>query len=144
MDGEHVEVSAPLVQLQAVSEADYVNLPVDEMVQRRIDEVRFAKASTHLRELVEAGEIDQARRLLDDLEEEFGRNEWIKAKIKQLRNMMEEDAMMMMKEAHYSAMKMSSRLASKNEMAYFMDETESEMPSFLRKKESEGRGRARR
>ncbi len=144
MDGEHIEVSAPLLQLHAVSEADYVNLPIDEMVQRRLDEVRFAKASTNLRELVKAGEIDQARRLLDDLEEEFGRNEWIKAKINQLRNMMEEDAMMMMKEAHYSAMKMSSRLASKNEIAFCMDETESEMPSFLRKKESEGRGRARR
>lgn len=144
MEGESIEMSAPLLQLEALNKANYAGLPNDEMVQRRLDEVRFAKASKRLRELAEAGMIDEARWLLDSLEAEFGRNEWVKAKITQLRNMIEEDVMMMMKEAHYSAMKMSNRLASKDEMAYSMDETELDMPSFLRKKESEGRGRPRR
>jgi len=48
---------------------------------------------------------------------------------------------MMIKEVSFSAQRMSNRLASKQEMSYMADETESNMPSFLRKKESEGRGR---
>ncbi len=144
MEGEQLEISAPLLQLPVQNNVDYASLPIDELVQRRLDEVRFARAASSLRELAARGRIEDARRLMDDLEAEFGRNEWLKAKIIQLRNMIEEDVMMMMKEVHYSAMKMSRRLASKQELAYCMDETESEMPAFLRKKESEGRGRARR
>ena len=52
----------------------------------------------------------------------------------------------MAKEVRYSMMRMSSRLASKSEMAYSEDEThvsESVMPSFLRKKVSEGKGKVR-
>ena len=47
----------------------------------------------------------------------------------------------MTKEVSFSAYRMSNRLASKQEMRNMSDETESNIPSFLRKKESEGRGR---
>jgi hypothetical protein len=47
----------------------------------------------------------------------------------------------MTKEVSFSAYRMSNRLVSKQEMRYMSDETESIMPPFLRKKESEGRGR---
>jgi hypothetical protein len=53
---------------------------------------------------------------------------------------------MLAKEVSYSMMRMSRRLVSKEEMAYAGDEThvsESVMPSFLRKKVSEGKGKAR-
>jgi hypothetical protein len=66
------------------------------------------------------------------------------AKIDQLRRLTEEDMEMMSKEVQYSAYRMSSRLASKNEIAFCMDETNLDMPSFLRKKESEGKGRTTR
>jgi len=59
----------------------------------------------------------------------------------QLRRLAEEDVMVMAKEASYSAMRMSRRLTSVNEMRFVADETENTMPSFLRKKVSEGRGR---
>ena len=58
----------------------------------------------------------------------------------------DEDTVLMAKEVRYSMMRMSSRLASKSEMAYADDEThlsESVMPSFLRKKVSEGKGKVR-
>jgi hypothetical protein len=48
---------------------------------------------------------------------------------------------MMIKEVSYSAMRMSKSLASRSEVMFCMDETESNMPAFLRKKETEGRGR---
>jgi hypothetical protein len=50
----------------------------------------------------------------------------------------------MAKEVRYSMMRMSRRLVSKEEMAYAGDETdisESVIPSFLRKKVSEGKGK---
>jgi hypothetical protein len=143
MDGHHVEASAPVLQLRALDPAAYENLPVDEMVQRRLDELRFAQSSARLRELAKAGDVSAARKLLNTLEDEFGSNEWLKAKIAQLRRMTEEDMEMMSKEVQYSAYRMSSRLASKSEVAFCMDETNSDMPSFLRKKESEGRGRSK-
>ena len=48
---------------------------------------------------------------------------------------------MMGKESHYSAMKMSARQSNVHEMAYMSDETNTDMPAFLRKKAEEGRGR---
>jgi Ca-activated chloride channel homolog len=144
MDGAQVVASAPLLQLDALAPADYAKLPVDELAERRLDELRFAKASSQLRELAKAGQIDAARKLLNELEAEFGKNKWLMAKIDQLRRLTEEDMEMMSKEVQYSAYRMSSRLASKNEMAFCMDETNLDMPSFLRKKESEGKGRTTR
>jgi hypothetical protein len=144
MDGTHVEASAPLLQLETLTPADYARMPVDELAERRLDELRFAKASTKLREFAKAGQISAARKVLDELEAEFGKNTWLMAKIEQLRRLTEEDMEMMSKEVQYSAYRMSSRLASKCEAAFCMDETNLEIPSFLRKKESEGKGRRSR
>lgn len=144
MDGTHLETSAPLLQLEALGLNDYANLPADELAERRLDELRFAKASTKLRELAKAGLTDAARTLLNELEAEFGKNKWLMAKIEQLRRLTEEDLEMMSKEVRYSAYRMSSRLTSKSETAFCMDETNLDIPSFLRKKASEGKGRTTR
>ena len=95
-----------------------------------------------------AGAADHAatQRALDALQKRFGQHPWLSAKIAQLRHLADEDTMLMAKEVRYSMMRMSSRLASKSEMAYSDDEThlsESVMPSFLRKKVSEGKGKVR-
>lgn len=144
MDGDAVEVTGPLLQLETLAEEAYAALPVDELAERRLDELRFAKASSKLRDLAKAGQTGAARKLLNELEAEFGKNQWLMAKIEQLRRLTEEDMEMMSKEVQYSAFRMSRRLASKNEMAFCMDETNMDMPSFLRKKESEGKGRTTR
>ena len=75
------------------------------------------------------------------MEERFGGHAWLSAKMEQLSRLAEDDMEMMIKEVSFSAQRMSNRLASKQETSYMADETESNMPSFLRKKESEGRGR---
>lgn len=144
MDGAAVEVTAPLLQLEALAEEAYAALPLDELAERRREELRFAKASSKLRDLAKSGQTGAARKLLNELEAEFGKNQWLMAKIEQLRRLTEEDMEMMSKEVQYSAFRMSRRLASKNEMAFCMDETNMDMPSFLRKKESEGKGRTTR
>jgi hypothetical protein len=78
------------------------------------------------------------------LEKRFGQHPWLSAKIEQLRRLADEDSEMMAKEVRYSMMRMSRRLVSKEEMAYAGDETDisdSVIPSFLRKKVSEGKGK---
>ena len=70
-----------------------------------------------------------------------GAGSWLHAKLAQMRRLAEEDMVMMTKEVSYSAMRMSRSLASKQEVMYCLDETESAVPAFLRRKETEGRGR---
>jgi hypothetical protein len=99
-----------------------------------------------LRQLAKDGDRQATQQALDVLEKRFGHHPWLSAKIEQLRQLADEDSEMMAKEVRYSMMRMSRRLVSKEEMAYAGDEThvsESVMPSFLRKKVSEGKGKVR-
>ena len=79
--------------------------------------------------------------MLDELERRFGQHPWLKDKLARLRILAEQDAQMMSKEVMFSQRKMSNRLNASYEMAYSADETHSAMPSFLRKKAEEGKGR---
>jgi len=141
LQGQLVHQSGPMLQLTAAESAELFSMPVDELVERRLLEVEFGKASDDLRHLAREGDNTATRRALAQMEERFGHHPWLKAKMVQMRRLAEEDMVMMVKEASFSAMRMSKSLASKSELLYRVDETESEMPAFLRKKETEGRGR---
>jgi chromatin segregation and condensation protein Rec8/ScpA/Scc1 (kleisin family) len=130
-----------MLQLPAVDEAGLIAMPADELVERRLLEVEFGKASDELRQLAREGNGAMTRRKLQQMEEQFGHHPWLKAKMVQMRRLAEEDMDMMIKEVSYSSMRMSKSLASRSEVIFCMDETESNMPAFLRKKETEGRGR---
>lgn len=141
MDGSAVSVAGTLLQLPTLDAEAYAALAADEMVLRRLEELRFAKATAPLRELALRGDDEAVRELLLSLEREFGGNPWLQAKIEQLRELTDRDLIMMSKEAHYSSERLAHRITSKDEMAFVTDETHSEIPAFLRKKLSEGRGR---
>jgi Ca-activated chloride channel family protein len=130
-----------MLQLPAVEQTAFTDMPADELVERRLLEVEFGKASDELRVLARQGNTAATRRKLEQMEQRFGRHPWLKAKMTQMHRLAEEDMDMMIKEVSYSSMRMSRRLASRSEVMFSADETESEMPAFLRKKESEGRGR---
>jgi len=141
LQGHALSQSGAMLQLPAVEQTALTGIPADELVERRLLEVEFGKASNELRQLARQGNTAATRRKLQQMEEQFGHHPWLKAKMVQMRRLAEEDMVMMVKEASFSAMRMSKSLASKNELLYRVDETESEMPAFLRKKETEGRGR---
>jgi len=141
LQGQALSQSGPMLQLPVVEASAFARMPEDELAQRRLLELAFGKASQELRNLAKAGDAAAAKRLMAQMEERFGGHAWLKAKLEQLHRLAEEDMEMMIKEVSFSAQRMSNRLASKQEMSYMADETESNMPSFLRKKESEGRGR---
>ena len=144
LDGTQLQAHAPVLQLPVLDAAALQALPRNETAYTRLEELAFAKASEHLRQLAKDGDRQATQRALDVLEKRFGQHPWLKAKIEQLRQLADEDSEMMAKEVRYSMMRMSRRLVSKEEMAYEGDEThvsESVMPSFLRKKLSEGKGK---
>ena len=146
LDGASLEVSAPLLQLPTLKNEALRALPRDETAHNRLEELAFAKAAEQLRQAAKDGDRQSTLSALAALEERFGQHPWLKAKIEQLRELADEDTLLMAKEARYAMMRMSSRLVSKDEERYSADETElSEMlmPSFLRKKASEGKGKKR-
>ena len=141
LDGTTLEQSSAVLQLPVIALLDQLKLPADEMVQRRLLEVEFGHAANELRQLAKKGTLKATQRKLNEMEKRFGEHAWLKAKMEQLHRLADEDMEMMMKEATFSSMKMSRRLASRSESLYMGDETELMMPAFLRKKESEGKGR---
>jgi len=144
LDGSPLDISAPLLQLPALDAVSLAALPRDELAHSRLEELAFAKASEQLREIASAGDRAATKKALAALEARFGEHPWLKAKIDQLRRLAEEDTAMMMKEVSYSMLRMSRRLAPLEDIRFGKDETDSvAIPSFLRKKVSEGRGKRR-
>lgn len=142
LDGQTITVHAAMLSLQAMDQAAFDTLPTDEAMERRLQEVDFAKSSLELSRLVNAGNVTAARALVKDLEKRFGQHPWLQAKLMRLRELADRDPEMMSKEARFSSRKMSKRLVANMEVAFSADETNSVMPAFLRKKSEEGKGRA--
>ena len=141
LDGQIITAHAAMLSPQAMDQSAYDGLPTDEAMERRLQEVDFAKSSLELSRLVNAGNVNAARALVKDLEKRFGQHPWLQAKLTRLRELADRDPEMMSKEARFSSRKMSKRLVANMEVAFSADETNSDIPAFLRKKSEEGRGR---
>ena len=141
LEGRSARHASKTLQLPVVDLATFNALPADELVARRALEIAFGKAAQELRDLAKRGNREDTLHSLQQMDARFGDHPWLKAKMAQLHRLAEQDMEMMMKEASFSSMRMSRRLASKSEMMFSADETESEMPAFLRMKVSEGHGR---
>jgi Ca-activated chloride channel family protein len=141
LDGQTITAHAAMLSLLALDLAAYDALSTDEAMERRLQEVDFAKAGLELSRLVNAGNVNAARALVKDLEKRFGLHPWLQAKLTRLRELADRDPEMMSKEARFSSRKMSKRLVANMEVAFSADETNSDIPAFLRKKSEEGRGR---
>lgn len=144
IDGQPATAHAAMLSLPVVDASAFAALSPDQTVFDRLQEVEFAQASQELRTLVNAGEIQKARTLLKDLEKRFSQHPWLQDKLHRLRDLAERDPEMMSKEVHFSSLRMSTRLSTKSEARYGKDETELDIPAFLRKKGQEGKGRSRK
>ncbi len=94
-----------------------------------------------MRRTSKKGNLAATDKALGDMDARFGPHPWLNAKLVQLRRLAAEDLEMMMKEVVFASAKMSRRPVAREKMAFGVDETDSPMPSYLRKKVSEGRGR---
>ena len=141
LEGQTITAQASMLRLPALEQAGFDAAPVDDYVASRVQELEFATASQALRQLVLQGDSLGVRTMLDELERRFGNHPWLKDKLARLRILAEQDAEMMSKEVMFSQRKMSSRLNARVDVMYSMDETHAAMPSYLRKKAEEGKGR---
>ena len=141
LEGQTVTAQASMLRLPAFDQAGFDAAPADEYVASRLQELEFGTASQALRELARRGDARGVQAMLDELERRFGQHPWLNDKLARLRILAEQDAEMMSKEVMFSQRKMSSRLNARHEVSYSLDETHSAMPSFLRKKAEEGKGR---
>lgn len=143
LDAKTIAAHASMLRPPVVDEGAFANLPTDAAVQDRLQEVDFAQASEALRNLVQNGKTQEARSLLKDLEKRFGEHPWLSGKLARLRELAEHDPEMMSKEVLFSSARMSKRLVQIDELQFSIDQTEAEIPAFLRKKLEEGKGRKR-
>jgi len=140
-DGALESVGPQLLSLPVVTAAKQKRMTEDAVVARRLDEVEFAQSSLQLRDLARKGDRAGVRRALDSLEKRFGHHPWLADKLVNLRELSERDVEMMSKEVRFSSSRLAQRLVSSSEVCYSGDETENNVPAFLRKKMSEGRGK---
>ena len=143
LQGRPIPTQMQMLSLPVVDAAAFAVLASDELVERRVAELEFAEESQPLRDLARQGRTRDVEDLLARLDARYGRHPWLRDKLARLRRLAREDMELMGKESHYSAMKMSARQSNVHEMAYMSDETNTEMPAFLRKKAEEGRGRSK-
>ena len=142
--GQAISLHASPLVLPVVSPDRLLQLPVDGTIQSRLREVEFAELSARARQMVRQGQVREAQAELTRARERFHDQPWIIGKLDRLQELLDRDAEFASKEMHYSAMKMSKRLASVDEACFSADEMESvEVPAFLRRKLEEGRGRRR-
>jgi hypothetical protein len=90
------------------------------------------------------GRVADAERLFAALEPQVAHHPWLLNKLSSLRELARRDADMAAKELRFSHMKMSKRAVALNEASvqFSVGETDStEIPAFLRRKMSEGKGR---
>lgn len=141
VDGHAIPLISTMLSLLAVDQTAHDALPVDDVVARRMQEVDFAKASLEISRLVKEGDVKSARKLVRELEKRFGGNAWLKVKLERLRELADRDPEMMRKEASFGAQRLYSRLSALSDIRFGVDETDLEMPAFLRRKAEEGKGR---
>ena len=141
MQGNQLNATAAMLQLPVMGADAIAAMNADVTVDRRLLELEFSKASQNLRRIAQRGDHKETEKALAAMDVRFGAHPWLNAKLVQLRRLAASDREMMMKEVVFASAKMSRRLVAKEEMAFCADETNSPMPSFLRKKTSEGRGR---
>jgi Ca-activated chloride channel family protein len=144
LDAQAIVAHAPMLSLPVVDEAEFTASMGDVSVQDRLQELEFAQASQVLRTLVQSGDRSAARAILKDLEQRFGKHPWLKGKLARLRELAERDPEMLSKEVRFNTVRMSKRLTERSELRFSVDQTDAEIPAFLRKKLEEGRGRKRK
>ena len=143
LEGQTISAHAGPLSLPVLTQQAIDALPAETMIEQRVLEAEFAQASKALLDLVKRGEIEMALTLLTRLEARFAQHPWLRDKLVSLRELTLTDRDMLAKEVQFSSVKMSKRLVSKEAVQYSMEETESLMPAFLRRKVDEGKGRQR-
>ena len=142
MAGAAVTLHSPVLSVPVLDTSSCKDLPTDPEVAQRLQELQFGDAATEVRALLLAGELVAAKHKLKRMEAAVADHPWLCDKLERLRALTERDVALSAKELHFSARRMSSRLAATAHVEYSVEETHSDaMPAYLRRKGEEGQGR---
>lgn len=143
-NGQEFEVKASLPALPVVEEAQWAAMDSDELVARRLSEVKAAELQQKARDAVERGDWKHAEKLLKEVEVLAADNPWLKSTVEQMKHLVaQRDRARFGKETVYASMKMLSRITEIDEKAAFMTAAESIKPAYLRKKAAQGKSSSR-
>ena len=140
-EGEAVKFGPALIALPEVELAAFSVLQVDADVAALIDEAIVAEKIESIEFLTRSHKFTEAKLAFEELLKRPGLSDWAKQKIEYLKQLLDEDAVMAMKEMRYGR----SRMMSQSKMAAMachsmqVDEsTEAAKPSYLRRKRADG------
>jgi Ca-activated chloride channel family protein len=141
-EGAPMAVDGASLQLPVLSDVALAALPVDEVVAQRAIEIEAAQIQRRAADAASTGAWDVVARELARARVLAAEHAWVAAVVEELETLARQrDELMFAKEARYSAMRMSSRLAAAQESAAFEQESS---PSYLQRKRSQGQSRERR
>ena len=138
-EGAPLAVDGASLLLPVLDAAALMALPVDELVARRAIEIEAAQIQRRAADAASAGDWVAVERELARARVLAAEHPWIAAVVAELETLAaKRDEMMFAKEALYSSVRMSRRLAATNEQASIDGEA---APSFLQRKRAQGRSR---
>ena len=140
-DSAALFLMASLQPLTAVGPATFESLAADSIVARRLLELDAADALAVVREAVEAQDWSRVARLVDVAKARFAGHEWAAAVLATIERLAgERDRRRAAKESAFASRSMRARLSTPNEPS-FSAADEPAIPSFLRRKGEQGKGR---
>ncbi len=138
--GESFNITESLEGLDTLEANAYGAVGEDELVSRRVKEIAASKLLEKSREAARNCNWEEVKSLLEEANLQFKDNPWVKVVIQSMEKLAaSKDAQVFTKEAIYSSLRMSSRLASQNESALYSRIVEDHLPSFLRRKAEQGK-----
>ena len=140
-DGEAVKYGPLLVALPEVDLASFSTLPTDASVAAAISEAFVSEQIEAIEAHAREGKIAEAKQAFEALLKRPDLSDWAKQKIEYLKQLLDEDAIMAMKEMRYGRGRMMSqtKLAAMADFgANFSDVVESAKAIYLRKKRATG------
>jgi Ca-activated chloride channel family protein len=144
LGGESVQLERAGLALPVMTSAAFDALCDDERVTRRLIELAAADALGRMRAAAGAGDWDAVDRLLQEASRQFAGNEWVGAILDAMRSLAESRLHeRMMKESIYASSKLRNRLlAQGDEGPISADAAAVDVPSYLRRKPSQGKADA--
>ena len=137
-DGKPFAIVPMPVRLPLLPSTDYSALPDDELVARRVGEIRTAELQGQAHRAAMEGDWARVQVLLDELKAISGDNPWSRSMVEELESLMEEGKRdVFTKELRFSSSMGSTRISAKDETSDFMMPTS----SYLRRKPRQGKPR---
>ncbi len=138
IDSTPIFVIASMPALAVLDRAEWERMPVDALVAQRALELDAADALVEVRRAIDGGDWEKAKSLVEAAKVRFGSHEWASVIMATMERLIESRDRGSGKEAAFTSRRMTSRLASLNELGDSLAD-ESAKASWLRRKSEQGK-----